>query len=401
MKKLAIGLLVLIAGTGIAAVMLLSADPWIPDGEVSKGYFTSGQYSVGSLDIDWTDQDRETMANGDFAGSAQRPLSGRVWYPASAGRIAPGRHPLIIYSHGFMSNFREGTYLAEYVATHGYITIAVNYPLTNYFAPGGPNLADVVSQPGDVSFLIDMATGDPSTALPGHVDPDRIAAVGLSLGGLTTQLATYHPRWRDPRIAAAVSIGGPTAMFTESFYAVTDTPMMMVAGDIDAMIHYDLNGPPLLDKDPTATLVTLQGASHTGFADIASKLLRFYDNPDSLGCSQIMDFIDPDTNPFAGLFEADDGVVFDPADARLPCDTPLPDLAMPPGQQQTLTALATLAFLDMHVDPDPQIRAGAFGFLKFLFERENPQVKVFRGPPSAVTESIGIPATAAAAATTP
>ena len=46
----------------------------------------------------------------------------------------------------------------------------------------------------------------------GGIDRDRIGAMGLSLGGLTTTLVAFHPTLGDPRIRAAVSIAGPSAM---------------------------------------------------------------------------------------------------------------------------------------------------------------------------------------------
>ena len=43
--------------------------------------------------------------------------------------------------------------------------------------------------------------------------------MGLSLGGLTSTLLGFHPKWRDNRIGAVVSIAGPTAMLGEDFFS--------------------------------------------------------------------------------------------------------------------------------------------------------------------------------------
>ena len=45
-------------------------------------------------------------------------------------------------------------------------------------------------------------------ALPAPIDHDCVAAVGLSLGGLTSTLIAFHPTLRDPRVGVAVSIAG-------------------------------------------------------------------------------------------------------------------------------------------------------------------------------------------------
>ena len=107
-----------------------------------------------------------------------------------------------------MSTRSEAERNAEHLASHGYVVIAADYPLSNFRAPGGPIVTDAVNQPGDVSFLIDTVTGWSADQRPfrGEIDPERIGAAGLSLGGFTTTVATFHPTRRDPRISAAVSI---------------------------------------------------------------------------------------------------------------------------------------------------------------------------------------------------
>jgi predicted dienelactone hydrolase len=125
-----------------------------------------------------------------------------------------------------MSMRSENVPLAALLASHGYVVVAVDYPLTNLRAPGGPTVRDAVNQPDDVRFVIDrvLAWKPGERPFDGEIDRERIGAVGLSLGGLTTTLATFHPRLRDPRIAAAVSIAGPAAMFSPAFFATADVP---------------------------------------------------------------------------------------------------------------------------------------------------------------------------------
>lgn len=64
----------------------------------------------------------------------------------------------------------------RFLASHGYTVVAVDYPLTNFFAPGKPKLSDVVNQPGDVSFLIDTMlkrNADASDVLHNTINPKR------------------------------------------------------------------------------------------------------------------------------------------------------------------------------------------------------------------------------------
>ena len=115
----------------------------------------------------------------------------------------------------------------------------MDYPLTNMNAPGGPLVKDVVNQADDISFLIDQFVSwdtDASNQFYERVDEQRIGVMGLSLGGMTSTLAAFHPRSADLRISAAVSIAGPVFVFGPAFYESRDIPFMMIASPIDAMI---------------------------------------------------------------------------------------------------------------------------------------------------------------------
>ena len=249
-------------------------------------------------------------------------------------RPSPG-FPLIVYGHGFTSMRSEGAYLARHFASHGYIVVAPDFPLTNIASPGGPRFDDVVHQPGDMSFLIDELLGwnrDPGHDFSDAVDEDRIGAMGLSLGGMTTTLAAFHPRLRDPRIGAAVSIAGPSAMFTPSFFETADVPYLMIAGDADGNVGYDANAASVPARAPGARLVTLQGGSHAGFAEIARYVFRWIGNPDTLACRALAG-APADTGEGEGLAVAGLGDVEDGVDQSLgdtPCQRLSTERAMRP-----------------------------------------------------------------------
>jgi predicted dienelactone hydrolase len=179
--------------------------------------YAKGKYPVITEAFKAVDETRKTQANNDFAGRDVRVLKGKIWRPQ--GLQNPG--PLLVYSHGFMSFHQEGLYLVRFLASHGYTVVAVNFPLTNFFAPGKPFISDVVNQPGDVSFLIStllQRNADANDVLHNTIDAKKIAVAGVSLGGMTSTLVTFHRQVRDPRIAAAISIAGPSTMFTTDFF---------------------------------------------------------------------------------------------------------------------------------------------------------------------------------------
>lgn len=343
--------------------------PALPEDSQSFQRLKSGPYAVGRDDVLLSDNSRPTAAHGKQPEQPARTLNTAVWFPLAADgqSVAEGLHPLVVHSHGFSSNRQEPAYLARHLASHGYIVLSPDFPLTRMTTPGGPLLDDVVNQPGDVRFLITSALKwNRADGHPFHqrIDPDRIAAMGLSLGGLTTTLATFHPRLRDPRIAAAISIAGPSTMFDQAFFAQSRTPFLMIAGSIDAILPHADNAAPLPGKHPQALLLSLTGGSHAGFAD-SSRWLRWFSNPDSLGCWVVQKQKSADSGSaiYPALLEGSQGIVEDWHD-RI-CKTlpmPLPE-AMNALRQQQLTTLAVRAFFDSRFAETAEARQQARHFL--------------------------------------
>jgi predicted dienelactone hydrolase len=341
-------------------------------GSESARRLAPGPLPVASSDAIFVDASRPTDANGDFEGAPERTLTATLWYPKDDA----GAHPLLVYSHGFMSRRGENPPLVELLASHGYVVVSVDYPLTNGSAPGGPNVHDAVNQPGDVRFVIDrvLAWAPDERPFAGEIDRARIGAIGLSLGGLTTTLVTFHPRLRDPRIAAAVSIAGPAEMFSPAFFASADVPFLMIAGTLDAMIPYASNAVPTPGKVRRGGLVTIEGASHAGFAAFADQFpLRLLANPDRLGCFALTRNLSrTQENPFDGLGGEADGILLDP-NGPLPCHDGAPAEALAAGRQLMITRLAALAFFESRFAKDPAARAAHEAFLRETLARDFPE----------------------------
>ena len=283
-----------------------------------------------------------------------------------------------------MSFRSNGAYLARYLASHGYIVAAANFPLTRFGTPGGPQFTDVINQPGDVSFIIDSLLGWSETAenrFAGCVDRKRIAAVGLSLGGLTTTLLTFHPEFRDPRIQAAVSIAGPVALLGRDFFNTASIPFMMIAADIDAMVDYQQNAVQFRAWLPDATFVTLHDGSHTGFAGMAARLFRWVDNPDSVGCWAMRGTLDdaldvPDD--FMSRLRGNENETLTDVEL-IPCRDPELPTALRPQHQQLLTKQAVFSFLQSQFHPDAEIRDEYTGILEQSLAQDNPELEVSAG----------------------
>lgn len=348
MKKIIIVITVLLLPFLIGGSIVFNPPTYELQGSESELIQREKSYGYRIEPLSITDTSRSTPAMGDFEGVDHREFVGKIWMPDVAGEDSTLNFPLVIYSHGFMSFHEESDYLGAFLAQKGYIMAAFDYPASSFDAPGGPNLNDIANQPGDISFVLDYLfarNDDPNDRLYHRIDVDKVAAVGLSFGGLTTTLAAYHKELRDNRIGAAISIAGPVSFFTKSYFETSEVPFMYVAGNIDAMVNYNTNVQTLKDKMSDATIVTIANGSHTGFADISEKIFRWVNNPDDVGCAFLLNNIPKnDDNPFAILGGKEVGIDFDNFN-KMPCQNmPLP-AAIAPGKQLVLTKMAVYSFL--------------------------------------------------------
>jgi dienelactone hydrolase len=285
-----------------------------------------------------------------------------------------------VYSHGFMSSRHGGSYLAEHLASHGYVVVSADYPLTHARAPGGPNFLDVLHQPADVSFLIDQVTGMDAADRPfeGEIDAQRIGAFGLSLGGLTTTVVSFDPELRDPRVAAAISIAGPADVFGPGYFDHAAIPFLMIAGTSDAIIDYELNALPIPDRTRRGGLVSIAGGTHVGFDQIAAGAMRLLGNPDGVACSAAAASAGdaesaPPENAFVGLFGTPEQGLLEPTDYRPGCTRTF-EQAVAAGRQQMLTTLAVRAFFESQFAGGPESRADHEAFLTRTLPAELPEV---------------------------
>jgi predicted dienelactone hydrolase len=194
-------------------------DPWVPEAGPRQLMVTLYYPAVRGtgdpapyLDI------AEATALVDFAQlgpefTAQRLADTRTWSHTHA-RPLPGRHPLVLLSPGFTVPRHTLTALAEDLASHGYVTAAVDHAFESVATkfPGGVlpcaacdlpgqigNAPIALSRAADLSFVLDQLRHHPL------VDEHRVAVVGHSMGGdaaATTMRA-------DSRVDAGVNIDGP------------------------------------------------------------------------------------------------------------------------------------------------------------------------------------------------
>ena len=367
----------LVVALVLAGMSLVFAPKGFPEGSKTDQRAALRDYPVQSESIDLRDESRVTQANKDVPEKAGRALAGLVFFPHSE-TASQKRFPLVIYSHGFSSSHKGGEYLGRYLAGLGFVVAMVDFPLTNMYAEGGPFVKDVVNQPADVSFLIDtllersQREGD---VLSGLIDPERIGAMGVSLGGFTSTLLAYHPTMGDPRVDAAISIAGPSSLFTERFFASRSLPFMMIGGTYDVLVPFETNAAPIQSKAPDAWLLSIEGGAHTAFSGPAAAF-RFLDNVDVIGCWAVLRNTEGDLDePWYDLL-GDESIGINQKDRPVLCEDPVPENAMNVVQQQWITQVAVGAFFEMTLSSDPQKQGLAREFLANSFASEIAEVQV-------------------------
>jgi predicted dienelactone hydrolase len=172
-----------------------------------------------------------------------------------------GRHPIVLFSHGNGGTRRDGSYLAEHLASHGYVVVQVQHIGSDAAIWSGARSADEVmarmkaaaadrrvhdQRYRDIPAMLDeLARLDRTDSeLAGHLDLEAIGLSGHSWGALTTLVLVgardgrNAPSYRDTRIKAAIALSPslPQAMDNEMEQACRDiaVPMLHITGTRDS-----------------------------------------------------------------------------------------------------------------------------------------------------------------------
>jgi dienelactone hydrolase len=179
----------------------------------------TSRFGVGEIVVTYTDTSRRVFIPG--WGYGPRRLVTLIRYPTDdpaqldALGVAPGRtgspFPLIVFAHGY--NITPAPYAALLRAwvRAGYVVAAPIFPLTSPATPGGPDEADLINQPADMSFVITrVLAADARThgLLSGLIDRHETGVTGQSDGGSTALAVADNQHYADHRVGAAVILSG-------------------------------------------------------------------------------------------------------------------------------------------------------------------------------------------------
>lgn len=244
--------------------------------------------------------------------------------PDAMAEASGGPYPLVVFSSGFAITARSYGWLAEHLASRGFLVAA---PQHRESLDPGTLWEATMQRPVDVAALMARVEemSRPGGGFEGLVDLDRVGIVGHSYGGYTAQVAggarldtgaledtcetarkahdhvtflcdALEPRleamasladlpavpigmwpdWSDSRIDAVVSIAGDAVMFGPDGLSEVETPVLAIGGTADTDSPFEWGTRYTYDhvSSPRKVEVGLKGAGHMVFAGKCDRTRR-------------------------------------------------------------------------------------------------------------------------------
>lgn len=232
--------------------------------------------------------------------------------PVRLGAPLPeGRHPLVLLSHGSGGNMDGLGWLAAGLAGAGALVVGVNHPGSTSGDSSPQGSARLDRRAADLSAALDAALA----GFGDRIDPDRIAALGFSMGGGTVLMAAgarFDPAryaafcarrpepidcaffrrggvdpaalppqvaadLRDPRLSAVIAVDpAQGAALDRATLAALDLPVLLLNlgrfGPDSPFAAVDAGpaGADLVGAIPGARHAVIEGAAHFSFLDLCT-----------------------------------------------------------------------------------------------------------------------------------
>jgi predicted dienelactone hydrolase len=205
------------------------------------------------------------------------PAGYSVTYPSGGVTgvpVAPGRYPLVVFSHGYAGFRDQSTFLTARLASWGFVVAAPDHysrDLTEVL--GGPTAAtakttDVQDLKATIA-LVKAKDGSAASPFAHHVDLGLIGAVGHSAGGAAVEALAAT----DPQVTTFVGLAGATvgafgATKSGPDSMVPHQPGLLMSGTADHVISDTSMISAYGRLHSPKRLILVRGAGHLVFADL-------------------------------------------------------------------------------------------------------------------------------------
>ena len=236
---------------------------WYPATKESVAGKTQATYDI----ADWLPPGLKKLIPAGY--SVSYPSGGVTGVP-----VAPGRYPLVVFSHGYAGFRDQSTFLTSRLASWGFVVAAPDHysrDLTEVL--GGPTAAtakttDVQDLKATIAL---MKSNDDSATSPfsHHVDLGLIGAVGHSAGGAAVEALAATDRQVTTFVGlAGATVGAFGATKTGPDSVVPHQPGLLMSGTADKVVS-DTSMISAYGRlhDPKR-LILVRGAGHLVFADL-------------------------------------------------------------------------------------------------------------------------------------
>ncbi len=234
---------------------------WYPATAAAIKGHTEGEYNVG----DWLPPALAKLEPPGFS----------VTYPSGGYRgvpVAPGRYPLVLFSHGYAGFRDQSTFLTAWLASWGFVVAAPDHLDRDLTAVLSGVTTKNSHDVNDLMETIDLMThenGSTASALHSHLDLSKIGVVGHSAGGEAAEkLAAADPRVTTFIGMAGASVGAFGSTFDGKNLGVPHKPGMLMVGTDDHVANPKDIAHAFTKMVTPKRLVTLTGAGHLAFSDI-------------------------------------------------------------------------------------------------------------------------------------
>jgi Predicted dienelactone hydrolase len=153
------------------------------------------------------------------------------------------------------------TELFQHWSDAGFAVVAPQFPITYTGASAGPlaRAGDYSQQPADLTFVLDHVL---RSKWKSRLDPNRIGAAGLSLGGATIWGYIGNSCCRDRRVKAAIVMDGIQFPFEGGKIQPNRVPLLMFHADHDYSLPFASARTAYANAAPPKYFVTIFGAVH-------------------------------------------------------------------------------------------------------------------------------------------